>query len=86
MAEIVQFRACSSDREAVIELLEDALEKAKSGQVNDAAIVLALNNEDGPQFWHGYYGEGAYATIVAGVSALEFDLHYRRYQEDGLSR
>ncbi|MDV3257742.1 MAG: hypothetical protein LOX97_08190 [Sphingomonas sp.] len=45
----------------------------------DCAVVLVIRDEDGPQFWHGYYGQGAYGALVAGVSALEFDLHYRRY-------
>jgi hypothetical protein len=76
---VVPFIADGDDQAAVVDLLEDALAKAKAGQVRDVAIVLAIRDEDGPQFWHGYYGEVAYATILAGVSALEFDLHYRRY-------
>ena len=78
-AEVVSFVAPDNDKQAVVELLEEALEKARAGQVRDVAVVLALNDEDGPQFWHGYYGDAAYATILAGVSALTFDLHYRRY-------
>lgn len=63
----------------MVELLEDALAKARAGKVADCAVVLVIRDEDGPQFWHGYYGQGAYGALVAGVSALEFDLHYRRY-------
>jgi hypothetical protein len=79
---LVEFRPDTSDQDAVIGLLEEALEKARSGEAKDVAIVLAIRDEDGPQFWHGYYGEVAYSTILAGVSALTFDLHYRRYRED----
>ena len=79
---VIEFQSDSEDREAVIELIEDALEKARAGQAVDAAIVLAIRDENGPQFWHGYYGQRAYATILAGVSALEFDLHYRRYNPE----
>ncbi|MGN6538951.1 MAG: hypothetical protein ACTHKQ_24890 [Mesorhizobium sp.] len=80
--QVIEFQSATADREAVIELLEDALEKARAGQAVNAAIVLAIRDEDGPQFWHGYYGERAYATLLAGVSALEFDLHYRRYNPE----
>jgi len=79
---VVEFQSATTDREAVIELLQDALEKARAGQAVYAAVVLAIRDEDGPQFWHGYYGEGAYATLLAGVSGLEFDLHYRRYNPE----
>jgi len=83
MAELVQFKAESADQQEVIDLLEDALVKARAGQIRDIAIVAAVRDENGPKFMTSYYGEGAYAIILAGVSALEFDLHYRRYQEAG---
>jgi len=83
MAELVQFKAESADQREVVDLLEDALVKARAGQIRDIAIVAAVFDENGPQFVTNYYGEGAYAIILAGVSALEFDLHYRRYQEAG---
>jgi hypothetical protein len=82
MAEIVKFAARDDDKEAVIELLETALEKARAGEMNDVLIVAAIKDENGPQFWHGYYGQAAYATLLAGLSAAEFDLHYRRYNPD----
>jgi hypothetical protein len=80
--EVVAFSAPDDDQKAVVELLEEALAKAKAGQVRDIAIVCAIRDEDGPQFWHGYYGEAAYSTLLAGISALEFDLHYRRYNPE----
>lgn len=79
---IVPFVAADQDQQAIVALLENALERARSGQVRDVAIILAIKDKDGPQFWHRYYGQAAYATILAGVSALEFDLHYRRCVED----
>jgi hypothetical protein len=79
---VVTYEADKSDKDAVIELLEEALEKARAGQMKDVAIVAALHDENGPQFWHGYYAEAAYSTLLAGVSALEFDLHYRRYNPE----
>ncbi len=80
-AEVVEFKAGDADQAACIELLEKALEMARAGKIRDVAVVAAVRDEDGPQFWHGYYGDGAYATLLAGVSALTFDLHYRRYKE-----
>jgi hypothetical protein len=47
------------------------------------SALPAIRDEDGPQFWTSYYGNGSYATILAGVSALEFDLHHERYVEAG---
>lgn len=82
VAEVIAFRADDTDQQAVVGLLEEMLEKARSGEVVDIAIVAAIRDEGGPQFWHGYYGQSAYGTLLAGVSALEFDLHYRRYTED----
>jgi len=82
MVTVVKLEAAEDDKQAVIELLEEALEKAKAGEVNDIAIVMAIRDDDGSQFWHGYHAEAAYATILAGVSALEFDLHYRRYNPE----
>lgn len=82
MTNVVEFKPSAEDQEAIIELLEETLEKARLGHVRDIAIVVALRDDDGPQFWHAYLGNAAYATIVAGVSALQFDLHYRRYNPD----
>jgi len=79
---VVRIAADERDQSVVIKLLEDALALARAGKVNDAAVVLALRDENGPQFWRGYYGEGAYATLLAGVSALEFDLHYERTRKE----
>lgn len=81
-AQVLAFKANDSDQEAVISVLEEALAKARAGQVVDVAVVLAIRDEDGPQFWHSYYAGAAYATVLAGVSALEFDLHYRRYNPE----
>lgn len=82
MAEIVQFKADTSDQDAVIDVLEQALAKAKAGEMIDVLVVAAIKDADGPQFWHGYYGEAGYATLLAGLSAVEFDLHYRRYNPE----
>jgi hypothetical protein len=82
LPEVVAFTAPDDDQQAVIRMLEEALAKARAGQVRDVAVVLAFRDENGPQFVHSYYGEAAYATILAGVSALEFDLHYRRYNPE----
>ena len=68
--QVIEFQAANEDRETVISLLEGALEKARAGQVVDAAVVLAIQDGDGPQFWHSDYGQRAYATLLAGVSAL----------------
>jgi hypothetical protein len=78
-ATVVDLGAHDDDREAVVEILENALEQARSGVVRDVAVILAVRDDDGPQFQIRYYGEAAYSTILAGTSALEFDLHYRRY-------
>jgi hypothetical protein len=80
---VVNIAADDRDQRIVVKLLEDALEMARAGKVRDAAVVLALQDDEGPQFWHGYHGEAAYATVVAGVSALQFDLHYERYRTQG---
>lgn len=79
MPSVVQFKAPETDQQAVIEILETALATAKAGSVRDVAVVMSINDDDGPQFATSYYGEGAYASLLAGVSALEFDMHYRRY-------
>jgi hypothetical protein len=79
MPELVKFKASTSDQEAIISLLEETLAKAKAGEVKDIAIVAAIQDQNGPQFWHCHYGQAAYSTLLAGVSALEFDLHFRRY-------
>lgn len=78
MAEVVAFRASDEDRARVVGLLEEALVEARLGRVIDVAIVLAVRDEDGPQFWLKYWGRRAYSTLVTGVSALAFDLHYQR--------
>lgn len=78
-AEVIQFAADQTDQEAIIEILEDALTKARSGTVLDVAVITAERDSDGPAFHTAYYGQSAYASLLAGVSALEFDLHYRRY-------
>ena len=82
MSKVIPFKADTSDQEAVVGLLEEALEKARAGEIKDIAIVAAIQDKDGPQFWHGYYAEAAYGTLLAGVSALTFDLHFRRYMPD----
>lgn len=78
---VAQFEASERAKTCMIEMLEGALAKVKAGEVADLAIVAAIRDEDGPQFWFTYWGEGSFATLVCGVSALEFDLHYRRYAE-----
>lgn len=83
MAEIVKLEACAGDQEAVVALLEEALEKARSGVVIDVAVVMAIRDEDGPSFCSAYHGEAAYAMLLAGVSALEFELHHDRYAQAG---
>lgn len=79
---VVEFRPQADDQDAVVGILEQALADARAGKVVDVAVVMAYRDEDGPQFVTSYYAEVAYSTILAGVSALEFDLHYRRYQEE----
>lgn len=81
MAELVQFKATDEAQQAVIELLEETLLKARAGEVRDIAIVAAIRDEDGPQHWHGYYGQEAFAVLVAGVAALGFSLQYERHKE-----
>jgi hypothetical protein len=82
MAQVLAFPVSDADRDAVVSVLEEALRRARAGEVVDVAVVLAVRDDDGPQFWTSYYGQRAYATILAGVSALDFDLHYRRYNPE----
>jgi hypothetical protein len=83
MTNVVAFQADNSDQDTCIDILEAALAKAKAGEMVDVAVIGAIRDENGPQFWTSYYGGGSYATILAGVSALEFDLHHERYVEAG---
>lgn len=78
---VVRFEAKKDGQAVMIDMLERALDRVKAGEVADLAIVAVIRDGDGPQFWHSYWGEGAYGALVCGVSALEFDLHYRRYAE-----
>lgn len=81
MPELVQLNANEGDQKEIVGLLEETLERARRGEIKDIAIVAALHDSDGPQFWHGYSAEVAYGTLLAGVSALAFDLHYQRYMD-----
>jgi hypothetical protein len=83
MAEVVAFKADTSSQQSCVEILKDALAKALAGEMVDVAVVAAIRDEDGPQFWTSYHGAGAYAVLLAGVSALTFDLHHERYLEAG---
>jgi hypothetical protein len=79
---VVEFKADQSDQEAVIEILEATLEKARAGRLKDVAIVTAeADPEEGPMHVYAYYGQGAFATLVAGVAALAFDLQYDRHKD-----
>lgn len=82
MVQLVEFRASSEDRESVIGVLREALEAAESGRLIDVGVVGAYASDDGPEMYVRYYGEAAYATLIASVSLLNFDLHYRRIEPD----
>lgn len=83
MAEIIEFVASDEDRERVVAILERALEKARLGEIVDVAVVAATRDEDGSGFVLTYWGQRAYAVLLAGASALQFDLHHERYRDAG---
>lgn len=83
MPKIVQLQPDADDQEAIIDILEDALEKARSGEMKDVAVAAVLKRDgEDPTMWCKYWAEAQYGTLVGSVSALAFDLHYRRYGED----
>jgi len=79
---VVEFKPRDDAQQAAVEAFTELLEQAKRGEVLDFAVVIATRNESGPQHWIKYYGQEAYATIVAGTAALSFDLQYQRYKQD----
>jgi hypothetical protein len=81
MAELLLFKAPDDDAEAVIEIIEDILEKARRGEVSDIAIAAAIRDKDGPQQWHSYYGQGAYSVLVSGIASLAFAVQYDARKE-----
>lgn len=80
VAELLQFRAVDEDRKAIIAILSEALDSAEAGHIIDVAVVTVERSGDGPSFNTAYYGQSGYAALLAGVSALEFDLHWQRYK------
>lgn len=78
---VVAFKADTTDQDACISILEKALEDAKAGKMVDVAVIAAVNLGEGPEMSIAYWGEGNYACLVAGVSAIQFDLHHQRYLE-----
>lgn len=74
---IVEFKADRTDQEVIVGILERVLERAKAGRLKDVAVVTAeIDPDRGPMHAHFYYGQGAFATIVAGVASLAFSLQY----------
>jgi len=81
MTKIVELRANDEDREACISILEKQLERARRGELRDVAVITAYHDEDGPGFSFHYHGYGHYAGLLAGVSALTFNMHITRCEE-----
>lgn len=82
MAEIVAFKADTTDQDECVGRLEAALELAKSGNMVDVAVVAAVNVGNGPEMWMSYWGNGSYSTLLAALDCIRFDLHYSRYDDD----
>lgn len=78
---VIRPGATAEEQADVVELLEQALEEARSGVIRDVALVLARHSDQGPMFTFRYCGEHQYAAIVAGTAALAFDLQYTRADE-----
>ena len=77
---VVDFLASDEDQQAVIAVLERALDLAKRGEIIDVAVAASIRDGDGPQMFLAYHGKADFATLCAAVQSLQFDMHYRRYQ------
>lgn len=74
--EVVQFAASPPDAD-LVKRLEEALEKAKSGDLVDAAVVGAIRDEDGvhPFWWVG--GRRRWAVVLAALAIAQNELIQR---------
>jgi len=78
---VVDLKADQDDREEIIRILEEALEKAKKGEILDAGVVYVARDEDAEMaYFHHYYGHNHFALLLAGVSAMEFDMNMVAYE------
>lgn len=79
-AEIVDFRASTEDNAVMQSIIDGLQEKLDSGELKDLAVIMAVHDaQNGPGWLLNYYGERQSASLLAGLSHMEFDMHYSRY-------
>lgn len=81
-AEIVDFKASTEDNAVMQSIINDLQEKLDSGELKDLGVVMAVRDADnGPGWQINYYGERQKASLFAGLSHMEFDMHFQHYED-----
>lgn len=80
MAEVVKFVAADGERAAVVDVLRAALAAAEAGRIVSVAVATVERGEAGPTLNRAYTGEQHFASLVASVASLAFDLQWGAYE------
>lgn len=83
---VVEFKPDRVDK-SVIEILEDALRKARDGILIDVAVAGVVIEDDQFGIISAHHGETQALMLIAAIDSLKYDMHYRSFraaENDGI--
>ena len=82
-AELVAFEASIEDKTALQAIIDMLQQRLDAGELRDLAVIQAVRDDNGPGWEINFWGERQAASLLAGCTHLQFEMHYSRYEEVG---